>query len=366
MKKIFALLMSLCLVFSMAACGGDAKETTTAAAAETTKAAVETTVAEAIESTGQAEGLKVALSNSILTNQWRVLMVKIFEKYCEDLKAEGIVSEYYATSSGDDAQAQINEIKNLIAQEYDIILVDCASDALSSVLEEAAAEGITVVTFDNICPTENTYSISVDAYTFGKQQAEWLCEQLGGEGNILIVRGKAGAADDEKRYAAQEEVLAQYPNIKVVGMEHGNWDYGTTAEVMNSMMAANEGTQIHGVLQQGMGEAAVVEALEAYGYDPAEVAITGEWTNGYFRLAVEKNLNCFITGVPCYLSAQALDYALQIVNGEEVEQNVTMAPPVIAAEDAADYYLPDQSDDFMPVFTDADNTWNISLEDILE
>ena len=58
--------------------------------------------------------------------------------------------------------------------------------------------------------------------------------------------------------------------------------------------------------------------------------------------------------------------AKKIVNGEEVEQNVTMAPPVIAAEDAADYYLPDQSDDFMPVFTDADNTWNISLEDILE
>lgn len=346
-KKLAALLLVVCMLVGLVACGGAKSGSST-------------------EGKGNDEGIKIALSNSILTNQWRVQSVKIFELYCQQLKDQGIVSEYYATSSGDDAQAQINEIKNLISKHYDVILVDCASDALSSVLEEAAAEGITVVTYDNICETPNTYSISVDAYTFGTQQAQWMADQLGGKGNIIIIRGKSGASDDEKRYQGYMDVLKNYPDIKIVGEDFGGWDYGTTSEVMNSLMAANEGTKIDGVLQEGMGEAAIVETLEDYKYNPADVAITGEWTNGYFRLAVEKNLNCFITGVPCYISAEAVDFALKIKNGEEVERNIVEAPPVIDKSKAADYYVDSQGDDFMPVFTDEKNTWNITLEDLLK
>lgn len=392
MKKCLAVLVSFCMAFGLMGCGGGSDSTTaaattakatTAAATEattvaateagataaesTTAAAVQGGVAKAIqEHAGDAKDLKVALSNSILTNAWRIQMVKIFETYCEQLKEQGVVSEYYATSSGDDAQAQINEIKNLIAEEYDVILVDCASSALQPVLEEAADQGIVVVTFDNIVQTDTTYSIAVDGTAFATNQAKWLCEQLGGKGNIILVRGKAGAHDDTVRCAAYEEVLKQYPDIKVVGDGYGEWDFGTTAQLMNDLLAKNEGTQIDGVLQQGMGEAAIVAALEQHGYDPATVPITGEWTNGYFRVVQEKNLNAFITGVPSYLSAMAMDVALDVVNGKDVERNQLLDPPVIDAKDAGKWYQASQSDEFMPAYTDEANSWNIQLEDVLE
>ncbi|WP_434309687.1 substrate-binding domain-containing protein [Hominifimenecus sp. rT4P-3] len=387
MKKCLAVFVSFCMAFGLMGCGGG-NDTTTAApateaaatAAPTTAAEEKTTAAEAattaavqsgvaaaiLEHAGDAKDLKVALSNSILTNAWRIQMVKIFETYCEQLKEQGVVSEYYATSSGDDAQAQINEIRNLIAEEYDIILVDCASSALQPVLEEAADQGIVVVSFDNIVQTDTTYSIAVDATAFATNQAKWLCEQLGGKGNILLVRGKAGAHDDTVRCAAYEEVLKQYPDIKVVGDGYGEWDFGTTAQLMNDLLAKNEGTQIDGVLQQGMGEAAIVAALEQHGYDPAKVPITGEWTNGYFRVTMEKNLNAFITGVPSYLSAMAMDVALDVVNGKDVERDQLLAPPVIEAKDAEKWYQPSQSDEFMPAYTNEENSWNIQLEDVLE
>lgn len=361
MKKYLAVLLVLCMVGSLAGCSGNKEETTTGS----TTSASATTASETTTAGEEAEGLKVALSNSILTNAWRIQMIKIFEKYCEDLKEQGIVSEYYATSSGDDAQAQINEIKNLIAEEYDVILVDCASSALAPVLQEAAEQGIIVVTFDNIVETDETYSIAVDGTAFATNQAKWLCEQLGGEGNILLVRGKAGAHDDTVRCEAYEAVLAEYPGIKVVGDGYGEWDFGTTAQLMNDLLAANEGTKIDGVLQQGMGEAAIVEALIQHNYDPADVAITGEWTNGYFRVVLEYNLNAFITGVPSYLSAMALDVALAVANGEAVERNQLLEPPVIDAADADQWYQASQSDEFMPAFTDEKNTWNITLEDVL-
>jgi len=368
MKKYLAILLVCVLMLSMVGCGSkneQAAEKTATSQQTTTEAKTDSKPAEE-ETKTEAKGLKVALSNSILTNAWRIQMIKIFEAYCKQLQEKGIVSEYYATSSGDDAQAQINAIKNLIAEKYDIILVDCASSALGPVLQEAAEQGIIVVTFDNIVKTDSTYSISVDATAFATNQAKWLCEQLGGKGNIFLIRGKAGAHDDTVRCEAYFKVLEQYPDIKIIGDGYGGWDFGTTAQLMNDLLAANKGTKINGILQQGMGEVAIVEALKQHGYNPSEIPITGEWTNGYFRVVIEEKLNAFITGVPSYLSAMALDIALDVANGKEVERDQVIDPPVIPAENAKDWYQPSQPDEFMPAFTDEKNTWNIKLEDVID
>jgi ribose transport system substrate-binding protein len=255
-------------------------------------------------------------------------------------------------------------VRNLIAAGYDIIVIDCASDALSVVIKEAAAEGIIVVTFDNIVETDVSYSITVNATKFAIGQVEWLVNELGGKGKIFLIKGMDGASDDTRRNAAYMSVLKKYPDIKIIGEGNGNWDYGTTAELMNNLLAANGGKAPDGILMQGMGEVAVVEALINYGIDPASVPFTGEWTNGYFRVIMEHHLNCYVTGVPAYLSAMAVDIGLAVYNGEKVERNQVIDPPVIDAADAADWYYPDQPDEFVSAFTDADNTWNLTVEDM--
>jgi len=310
--------------------------------------------------------IKVALSNSFLGNSWRIEMIKIFEAYAKQLKDKGVIVDYYASTSNDDAQAQINDVRNMIANGYNVILIDAASPtALAPVLEEAAAQGIVVVSFDNVVYSDNTYSIAVDGAEFAKGQAEWLMNEIGGEGNIFLIRGRAGAHDDEVRCAAYDEVLAKYPDVKIIGDGYGGWDFGTTAQLMNDLLEANAGTKLDGILMQGMGEVAVVEALIQHGFDPATVPFTGEWTNGYFRVITEHDLNVYVTGVPPYLSAMALDIALDVIAGKEVERNQLLPPPVIAAEDAEKWYIPTQPDEFVSAFTDEANTWNLKLEDVV-
>lgn len=310
--------------------------------------------------------IKVALSNSFLGNSWRIEMIKIFEAYAKQLKEKGVIADYYASTSADDAQAQINDVRNMISNGYNVILIDAASPtALAPVLEEAAAQGVVVVSFDNVVYSDNTYSIAVDGAEFAKGQAEWLVNELGGKGNIFLIRGRAGAHDDEVRCAAYFEVLDQYPDIKIIGDGYGGWDFGTTAQLMNDLLEANAGTKLDGILMQGMGEVAVVEALLQHDIDPATVPFTGEWTNGYFRVITEYGLNVYVTGVPPYLSAMALDIALQVLNGEDVERNQLLPPPVIAAEDAEKWYIPTQPDEFVSAYTDEVNTWNLKLEDVV-
>ena len=60
--------------------------------------------------------------------------------------------------------------------------------------------------------------------------------------------------------------------------------------------------------------------------------------------------------MPSYLSAVAMDIALDVANGKNIEQHQLIDPPYIPAEDAEEWYVPTQSDEFMPVYTDDDNT----------
>lgn len=318
--------------------------------------------------TAKAEdgGLKVALSNSFSGNAWRAQTIKIFEKYCSDLKEEGVISEYYASSAGDDAQNQINELRNMISQGYDIILVNAAdSNTLKPVLEEAADEGIIVVSYDNRVEGDNLYTIGIDEEAYATQQAEWMCETLGGKGNIYLIRGLEGSYNDNIRYDCWMNVLKEYPDIHVIAEGYGGWDAGTTSQLMNDLLAANTDVEVNGIIQQGHGEVAMTEALVQHGIDPATVAMTGEYTNGFFRVILEYGIDAYIEGLPCYLPAAALDIAISVANGEEVDQNTVFDPPVINAADAAEWYHEELPDTFMNGWTDDANTWNLELKDVI-
>ena len=370
-KKLMALLAAGILAVSLITGCGSAEQSPDAPdqeaeTADGEEAAADTGEEAGEEQTGQATGVRVALSNSFSGNAWRSQTIKIFNSYCEQLEAEGVISEYYASSAGDDAQNQINELRNMISQGYDIILVNAAdSNTLKPVLEEAAAEGIVVVSYDNRVEGEGLYTIGIDEVKYATQQAEWMCETLNGEGNIYLIRGLEGSYNDNIRYECWTEVLSQYPDIHVIAEGYGGWDAGTTSQLMNDLLAANPDVEVDGIIQQGHGEVAMTEALVQHGIDPGTVAMTGEYTNGFFRVILEYDINAFIEGLPCYLPAAALDIGLSVLNGEEVEANTVIDPPVIDAADAAEYYQPDLPDTFMNGWTDEANTWNLTLEDVI-
>lgn len=318
------------------------------------------------EASGQTKGLRVALSNSFSGNAWRSQTIKIFNAYCEQLVEQGVLSEYYASSAGDDAQNQINELRNMISQKYDIILVNAAdSNTLKPVLEEAADEGIVVVSYDNRVEGDNLYTIGIDETKYATQQAEWMCETLGGKGNIYLIRGLEGSYNDNIRYECWTNVLSKYPDIHVIAEGYGGWDAGTTSQLMNDLLSANPDVEVNGIIQQGHGEVAMTEALVQHNIDPSTVAMTGEYTNGFFRVISEYKINAFIEGLPCYLPAAALDIGIKVVNGENVELNTVFDPPVIDAADAPSMYQSNLPDTFMNGWTDDANTWNLTLEDVI-
>lgn len=67
---------------------------------------------------------------------------------------------------------------------------------------------------------------------------KWLCEELGGEGNIVCLDGMAGLSSAVLRMQGAQDAFAEYPGINVIASEYADWDYATAKPVMENLLAA--------------------------------------------------------------------------------------------------------------------------------
>ena len=85
--------------------------------------------------------------------------------------------------------------------------------------------------------------------------------QLGGKGNVLLDRGLAGAPISAQLQEGYEKVLANYPDIKVVGYYNGEYALGPEQSGVAALLAANP--QVDGILTQGYGSGAIQALKDA-------------------------------------------------------------------------------------------------------
>jgi ribose transport system substrate-binding protein len=313
-------------------------------------------------------GWRIAFSNAYVGNAWRAQCQKIFEAYCEQKKAQGLISEYFITSAGQDDTSQINEVRNLMSGGWDAIIVNAASPtALVPTLEEAIERGIVVVAFDNTVDSDMVYNVNCNQVELGEIQAKWMMEQLGGQGNLVIISGLEGSTNSRDRVQGYYNIIQSYIDsgaVRVLGTEYGKWDTAATAVAMNNVLSAY-GRQIDGILYEGGGEVAVYEALVQNNIDPFSIPFTGEMGNGYWRLMATKGLKGVSAGDPPYLSASAVDVAIQVLNKESVSKRTWIPVPYGTEQDIDKWYAPDQPDEFFVDWTDVNNSYNLKIEQVI-
>lgn len=294
-------------------------------------------------------GYTVALCNFSLGNTWRVQMEKTFEQQAEMYKEQGIVKEYYTTNSDGDASQQVSDMEDLITKGVDIICLTAASPtALIPAVEDAMDEGITVISFDAGVDTDNvTASLTVDNYAFGKSDAEWLGEQLGGKGKIVLLAGQAGSKNAELRVQGASETLeSEFPDIEIISTNYCDYDYATAKTAMESLVSAHD--DIDGILSLGGAMSrACIDVYESAGRDL--VPITGEANNGFLKMWAARQADGFTSCCPISPNtsgADALDLGLAAITGGSYDKvNVYDMTPV-TDETLGDYVREDLDDNY--------------------
>ena len=165
-----------------------------------------------------------------------------------------------------DAAGQLSDLRDLIAKGVNAIVFNPNDpDALNPALAEAHAKGIVTVSVDAYVTDPNTWNLYNNQVKYAELGAKWLFDQLGGTGTVWYTRGVAGHPADSDRDIGFQNVLKQYPNIKVVPNNQGvftQWDPAIATNLTNDFISSGQYDKIQGIWASGMGKQ-IVDAIKA-------------------------------------------------------------------------------------------------------
>lgn len=266
----------------------------------------------------------IGVSNGFVGSEWRTQMIQDMQEANQAYMELGLTEELIVESADVDVQGQTQQIQNLINRGVDAIIINPNDqNALNPIIEEAVAAGVVVIAVDQEISAEGAINVVTDQREWARISARWLAEQLGGEGDVVLIEGVVGHPANEARMAGVEDVFAENPGINVVGRDTGNWDQATGQQVMSNFLASLP--NIAGVwAQDGMAEGALRAIMTA---DPEEWPVTtGEARAGFLQLwnEVKQERPEFTTiGVvnPPGMGVSGLRVALELLVGNQLDES---------------------------------------------
>ncbi|HUG46973.1 MAG TPA: substrate-binding domain-containing protein [Candidatus Limnocylindria bacterium] len=273
--------------------------------------------------TPTADGFHIGVSNTIAGNGWREEMICSIRAQA---LASGEVSQLTVAHRNTDATGQLEDIRNLIAAGVDAIIVNPAGpDAVNAALQEAIDQGIVVVAVDQAVTLEAAYLLANNQEEYGYLGASWLFEQLGGSGDVVYMRGAAGATADDDRDRGWDRALEEYPDINVVLEVQTGWDQPTGVQQINDFLAT--GQNYDGIWTSGIDNV-IVEALVAGNHQL--VPIVGADNAGFVEQLIEvEGLEGAAVTNPASVGGAGVTLALQVLNGEEPAENHVLVDPEV-------------------------------------
>lgn len=261
---------------------------------------------------------RIALSNNFIGNDWRQNMEAIAEMVASD--------PYYSSQCtldiydcDNDPESQTASIDAIVEMGYDAILVDSSSvTGIDNALYRAEQAGLVVVVFDQVVTTDHFVKIETDWVEVAKLCAEFIAEACDYKGNYVLDIGLNGSATGATMVDAVESWMKEHaPGMVLVATFEGQFAEAPAEEGIASAMAANP--QIDAVFSQGYVNCIARQFRNAGRKIPV---ITGGGANGtgidvlkYGDFDVLQWLTNW-SG----MGAVAMEYALQMLNGQEPEE----------------------------------------------
>ena len=238
-------------------------------------------------STAIKRGLLVYFIPKDTQNPYEVLADKGGEKALAALGGKVVVS----SGTQDTAAAQIPSIQAAIqAHANAIAIAGNDPSALCPTLNQAAAAGIAIVSFDSdiSCGTTPNHLFINLANTeqVGTSEVDLLAKEIGGKGQIAILSAAASATNQNAWIGYMKQELTKYPNMHLVSTVYGNDDPATSLTVLQGLLAAYP--NLRGIISPTtVGISTAAQYLDTHKSLLAHLTLTGLGLPSQMRTYVE-------------------------------------------------------------------------------
>ncbi|WFR57860.1 sugar ABC transporter substrate-binding protein [Anaerocolumna sp. AGMB13025] len=284
-KKVLGLVLTIVMLISLVGCssnkdvstsGGDAtKDTPAATEAPATDSTTETAPPATTDKT-----FKVGIS----------MPTKSLERWNRDgsylqQQFQSLGYEAELTYSDNKSDQQVNDIQNLIADGVNLLVIAAIDgDTLSTVLQDAKAQNIPVISYDRLIMNTDaiSYYVSFDNYTVGKLQGQYIVDTLDLDNagdktfNLEVTAGDPADNNATYFYNGAMDVLKPYIDKGTLKVPSGQtkfeevataaWDTATALDRMQNILASYyaDGTQLDVALCSNDSTAlGVTQAIES-------------------------------------------------------------------------------------------------------
>ena len=250
-----------------------------------------------------------------------------------DTYAEANNIELVWNSANNDVSTQASQVDSLINQGVDaIIVVPVQADSLAPQVAAAKEKNIPLLAVNAALETPDLAgNVQPDDVAAGEQEMQMMADKLGGRGNIVILQGPLGGSGEINRGKGIDNVLAKYPDIKVLAKDTANWKRDEAVNKMKNWISSF-GPEINGVVAQNddMGLGAL-QALKESGRTGVPIVGIDGIEDGLNAVKSGEFIGTSLQNGTVELSA-GLAVANAIVKGEDVNTEPVYIMPAITQE----------------------------------
>lgn len=223
-------------------------------------------------------------------------------------------------SASDDSATQINQVQNMITRKPGVLIYS-PTDAASSIagVTDANNAGIPVIGIDERPPTtssakEVTY-IGSNSVAAGKSICTYMANQIGGSGDIAIIKGVIGTTAQIERSQGCSEALKEFPKIHVVAQQTANWMEDQAYSVSQSILSAHKG--LKGIFAESDAMAlGVARAAQSVSYKPYPVIVSIDGFPTLFKVLRTGDTSATEAQQPYHMGELAVQDAIRILKGK--------------------------------------------------
>lgn len=235
---------------------------------------------------------------------------------------------------------QIETVNSFLQQDIDLLIISPReADPLTSTVKEAY-ERIPVIVIDrNINEPAYTCFIGGNNTKIGEAAANLVVEHFAGQpAKIVEIEGIQAATATDDRKAGFEKVIAEHSNLEIIYDQPGDYKRAPAQEVMTAALQTHK--QIDCVyahndeMALGAYQAAkevgregemIIIGIDAVQTEAIKAVMDGKLYASYFYPTCGKD---------------AIEVALKILNGEDVDKEIELETIEITQENAKDFYDP--------------------------
>lgn len=250
----------------------------------------------------------------------------------------------FVLATASDPAKQVNDIEDMVATRNisALVVLPFESEPLTSPVQAVADSGVWVTVVDRGLSVEGIEDLYVagDNTGFGKVSGEFMVSQMPEGGNIVALRGIPTTIDNMR--VEGFEAAIDGSDIKVLGMEHGNWNRDDSFTVMQDFLSKYPKIDAVWASDDDMA-IGVLAAIEAAGRDDVQFVLGGAGMKEMIARVRDGDpmMPADVTYPPSMIATAIEMTAVGMTSTAPVSGTFTIGSVLVTPENADNFYYPD-------------------------